>query len=90
MLIVIVRWIERKESYGVVACELAKNVIAADLPASIGWNQSASLYPQYFHAGTAVRFYSAPAVAAWIASTSAPISLPSVPLSLYGLEGCNR
>jgi hypothetical protein len=55
MLVMIVLTVEGKKRDGVAARQFAKNVIAANLPARIGWNQSASLYPQYFHVEEAVR-----------------------------------
>lgn len=55
MLGMIVLTMKGKKRDGVAARQFAKNVIAANLPTSVGWNQSASLYPQYFHVEEAVR-----------------------------------
>jgi len=41
----IVRSIERKEGYGMLARQLSKDVVAADLSAGIRRDQAASFYP---------------------------------------------
>jgi hypothetical protein len=77
--------IERKERDGMLALQFTKNAIAANFSTGIGRNQSTGFYPEYFHQECLVgkaRIYSAPAVAERILSTSAPRSLPSVPLPL--------
>lgn len=47
--IVIVLGIEGKESDRILPCQFPKDVIATDFSTRIGWYQSASFYPKYFH-----------------------------------------
>src|ERR1700734_2969015 len=50
MDVIVMRGVERKESDGMLARQLTKNVVAANFPTGIGWDQAAGFYPKYFHA----------------------------------------
>src|SRR5436190_2708600 len=56
MYVAVVSGIKREQSDRILRCQLFGNMVTANLPASIQWDQAANFHPENFHLSVTSRF----------------------------------